>query len=93
MSWQEAQKVVTLDREAMVRAGISTGCTAGPGRRCKVITSEFSTLQGVINALILADQYVSALGTESKSVFCISKRLSAGCQISVWLVSAEPCLK
>lgn len=59
MSWQEVQKVMTLDREVMVQAGINAGCTAVPGRRCMVITSEFSTLQGVINALILADQYVS----------------------------------
>lgn len=41
----------------------------------KEITSEFPTLQGVINALILADQYATALETESKSVFCISTEL------------------
>lgn len=70
-----------------MQAGISPGCTAVPGRRWKVITSELSALQRVINALILTDRYASALGTESKSVFCTSKRLSVDARfLSGWFL-------
>lgn len=80
---------MTLDREVMVQAGIST---AVPGRRCKVTISEFSALQRVINALILADQ-CQRLGTERKSVFCISKRhecwMPDFCLVGFWRTVPE----